>query len=690
MAVASSVLIQLRADIANFVNPLKQANDSLKNIQTTAKSMESSLSTLKFTSLVYLGEQAFRTAQRIYQLADAGVALLTLEDSFDQVTRSAGISSDKFIGAMDRAAQGTVDDSDIMKGATRAMVEGLQQSDLIKIMQASVVASRKMGIEVSQAYQQVTDAVVMLRTRGLKTAGITIDQEDAYKKYAETLGRTKDELTEYGKMRALVNAIDEASSRQAASLGESIANTSKAWQTFKKDINEVWEMASRFFGFLGIVGIQTFNILVTGIYGLSAAFYSFFSDITKWGSKLPEFLGGGAFKGAADWFDKQANDIWEKREEWRKKFEVSTNALNDILLGKTAAGVVPKWKMENLPPEFGPGKGTDKDSFKAFDDYERRRIRIMEEGRQQAIGLATQEFNERIRILQKGSAEYIREVELFRLEKIKINKEYDDKELEAARKTQEEMAKLIQEAMRFPAYEAPGAEPEWVNDAKKFLADYEQNQYELTLEFQKAVRMPAYEAPPGEDWEKEGWEKRKAWQDAELEKEIAKFKSQYGPMIDFANQLGDTFINVFANMASGTKSFAESIKDSFKSMADAVLAEIERMIMKWLMWQAVSALAGGGTQGAGVATSLFGNVGKLFGSFAEGGIIKRPTIALMGEAGPEAVIPLSDKKALGGGDTYVYINAVDTQSFDDAIRRNPGSILKVIHKDERENIYARQ
>jgi len=51
---------------------------------------------------------------------------------------------------------------------------------------------------------------------------------------------------------------------------------------------------------------------------------------------------------------------------------------------------------------------------------------------------------------------------------------------------------------------------------------------------------------------------------------------------------------------------------------------------------------------------------------------------------------LSDKKALGGGDTYVYINAVDTQSFDDAIRRNPGSILKVIHKDERENIYARQ
>jgi len=75
---------------------------------------------------------------------------------------------------------------------------------------------------------------------------------------------------------------------------------------------------------------------------------------------------------------------------------------------------------------------------------------------------------------------------------------------------------------------------------------------------------------------------------------------------------------------------------------------------------------------------------------AKGGIFTRPTRAIIGEAGPEAVIPLSNNKAMPGGDTYVYIQAVDTQSFDDAIRRNPGSILKVIRKDERENIYARQ
>jgi len=44
---------------------------------------------------------------------------------------------------------------------------------------------------------------------------------------------------------------------------------------------------------------------------------------------------------------------------------------------------------------------------------------------------------------------------------------------------------------------------------------------------------------------------------------------------------------------------------------------------------------------------------------AEGGIVNRPTVALIGEAGPEAVIPLSKMGDMGGrgGDVYVTINS---------------------------------
>ena len=68
-------------------------------------------------------------------------------------------------------------------------------------------------------------------------------------------------------------------------------------------------------------------------------------------------------------------------------------------------------------------------------------------------------------------------------------------------------------------------------------------------------------------------------------------------------------------------------------------------------------------------TSVVG--GKLagFGSFADGGVITKPTLGLIGEAGPEAVIPLNQMGSMGGT-TNVTVNmpaGVDGQAVVDAI-----------------------
>ena len=73
-------------------------------------------------------------------------------------------------------------------------------------------------------------------------------------------------------------------------------------------------------------------------------------------------------------------------------------------------------------------------------------------------------------------------------------------------------------------------------------------------------------------------------------------------------------------------------------------------------------------------------------AFARGGIVDRPTIfpmargaGLMGEAGPEAIMPLkrTSDGSLGvraeGGGTVInnfHINAVDARSFADLVRTN--------------------
>jgi SLT domain-containing protein len=53
---------------------------------------------------------------------------------------------------------------------------------------------------------------------------------------------------------------------------------------------------------------------------------------------------------------------------------------------------------------------------------------------------------------------------------------------------------------------------------------------------------------------------------------------------------------------------------------------------------------------------------------ATGGIVTSPTFALIGEAGPEAVIPLSKMGSMGGGIT-VNVNGGDPQAVVDALRR---------------------
>ena len=52
---------------------------------------------------------------------------------------------------------------------------------------------------------------------------------------------------------------------------------------------------------------------------------------------------------------------------------------------------------------------------------------------------------------------------------------------------------------------------------------------------------------------------------------------------------------------------------------------------------------------------------------AEGGIVTRPTFAMVGEAGPEAVVPLNKSAGLGGGVT-INIQGNFVGSEDEAMR----------------------
>ena len=66
-----------------------------------------------------------------------------------------------------------------------------------------------------------------------------------------------------------------------------------------------------------------------------------------------------------------------------------------------------------------------------------------------------------------------------------------------------------------------------------------------------------------------------------------------------------------------------------------------------------------------------------FGAFAEGGVITKPTMALMGEAGPEAVIPLDRLGQFGGGGPVTILVELDGKTIARTVYDNMPSVMRV-------------
>lgn len=176
----------------------------------------------------------------------------------------------------------------------------------------------------------------------------------------------------------------------------------------------------------------------------------------------------------------------------------------------------------------------------------------------------------------------------------------------------------------------------------------------------------------------------------ETEKSIAVFE-------DFGQRMGDTL----GDLITGSIEF----EDAWKQVLNNLISEIGRIAMAeakseggGIFGSVLGGLGdlipggifGGGKSGGmgGVWTKSFGSDSMLGLGFADGGVVNKPTLGMIGEgAYNEAVVPLPDGKSIpvkmnggGGGQNITYnIMAMDSKSFTDFVRRNPQAITATLH-----------
>jgi len=133
----------------------------------------------------------------------------------------------------------------------------------------------------------------------------------------------------------------------------------------------------------------------------------------------------------------------------------------------------------------------------------------------------------------------------------------------------------------------------------------------------------------------------------------------------------ETELNKVNNEKGGVDTPNSSVENLVNNL-DEASSKVDKLNHKAVVF------GGGGTGGYGVS-----------GAWAEGGIFTRPTFGLIGEAGPEAVIPLDKISGMGAGTQVTNINlSVGNYMGDDISKRAlVRDIQRILNEEDRRRVY---
>ena len=240
-------------DINIKVNAQNAASPTLKRVQQDIAGLDKAAGTAAggigamgkafgVAGIVAFGAQV---AGATIELAKMGAQSLALKSSFDQVQGGAA-NATSVLGALRSASRGMISDYDLMLSANKAALLGVADTakEMSSLLQIASVRGRAMGISATQAFNDIVTGLGRMSPLILDNLGITVDLESTMSKYAESLGKTSDALTDTERKQALVNAVIESSSglmadanKSAETLaGQGFAQLDTAWGNFKTSI----------------------------------------------------------------------------------------------------------------------------------------------------------------------------------------------------------------------------------------------------------------------------------------------------------------------------------------------------------------------------------------------------------------------------------------------------------------------
>lgn len=215
---ASRDIERLQWDVERLQKQMQAAGQVVQwmmgGISSYAQGIKKSLSTISFSATIQAAKDLWNTFSNISKeiwnwTGAAAAALEPIEKGFDRLSKKAWIVADKMLSSMKKASLGTVSDFNLMTAANKAYSLGVVSNidQMTTLMEIARVKGQAMGRTMNEALDDIVTGLGRGSAMILDNLGIVVNQTEAQKAYAESIGKTVEQLSEREKKQALINAV---------------------------------------------------------------------------------------------------------------------------------------------------------------------------------------------------------------------------------------------------------------------------------------------------------------------------------------------------------------------------------------------------------------------------------------------------------------------------------------------------
>ena len=139
------------------------------------------------------------------------------------------------------ATNGTMNNMDLFRQANNAMVLGITKNseEMARMFDLAQRLGRALGVDTAHAVESLVTGIGRQSRLMLDNIGIVVKSEEAYEKYAMSLGKTTSQLTDAEKKQAFLNATLEAAESKVLEMGEEVLTASDAYSRFGSNVMNV-------------------------------------------------------------------------------------------------------------------------------------------------------------------------------------------------------------------------------------------------------------------------------------------------------------------------------------------------------------------------------------------------------------------------------------------------------------------